>query len=100
MTTHQMDSGVRLCALLLLQYVPNRLNLLERLLRDTLKSSTDDGIQQFTDSFADLRQRFAEGSNIIMSNHIRNLESGIVELQELGEIFCKSINLQDEAHYS
>jgi hypothetical protein len=68
------------------QSVANRRNLLERLLRDTLKNGTDDRIQQFTESFTDLRQRFAEGSN---STLVRNIESGIVELQDLGEIICR-----------
>jgi hypothetical protein len=64
------------------------MRFLERILRDTLKSSTDDQIQQYTDSFTDLRQRFAEGSNINISNLVRNLETGVADLLDLGEIPC------------
>jgi flagellar basal body rod protein FlgG len=92
MTTLPKGLGVSPSHLSLLAF-SNLQNASERLLRDTLKSGTDDRIQQFTDSFAELRQRFAEGSNINMSNLVRNLESGIVGPQDLGKVSCRNIDL-------
>jgi hypothetical protein len=87
MITLQRVSEVSFLTFRFPPHVSNLQNISERLIHDTLNTGTDDSVQQFTNSFIDLRQRFAEGSNISTSKIVRSIESGIVELGEsLGRI--------------
>lgn len=78
--------------------------LLARTLQDTFTVKTDDAIQQFINTFIDLKQRFRDRRDLDSWKIASTVKDGVVQLvamtdrlKEIGE-FCTNITLPCSSH--